>query len=274
MQSELIITVLTDNNPAEGLLCEWGLSFHIGYGGKRYLLDTGSTDAFAANALALGIDLAAVDVAVLSHAHYDHTGGTAAFLAANPKAPVYLSPSARENCWSRHGLKMKYIGLPEGILQSERMVREDGIISLDRGVWIVPHSGCCRDRKKVARKSGLFVRKGWRFVPDDFAHERSLVFRAAKGLVVLNSCSHTGPEAIIQEVEAAVPGEKVYAYIGGLHLFRLNAAEVGKTADRLAESGLEKIYTGHCTGDEAFSVLKEKLGERVELFRPGMIMEF
>lgn len=250
------VDVLIDNSAPEGLASEWGLSFHIEHKGRKYLLDTGASDAFIHNARTLGINLRDVDCAVLSHAHYDHSGGIPEFLGINSKAPLYVSPAAGENCYSRHFLRMKYIGVEKGLLESapERIVRRPGVISIGEEAWVVPHSAACS--RRTALKSGLYIRKGLRFVPDDFSHEQSLVFGTDGGLVIFNSCSHSGPDVIVEEVRAALPGRRIRAYIGGLHLFRLGEADVEEMARRLDAAGVEEIYAGHCTGDRAFALLE------------------
>ena len=89
------VTMLLDNIAADGrLAAEHGLSLHIETGKHRILFDAGQSDAFARNAEALGIDLAAVDIAFVSHGHYDHTGGIARFLELNEHAPVYVHREA------------------------------------------------------------------------------------------------------------------------------------------------------------------------------------
>lgn len=263
------ITVLSDNTACGELLGEWGLSLYIEYEGHRYLLDTGASGLFAQNARKLGIDLSSVDAAVLSHAHYDHTLGLSEFFALNPVAPVYLSADAGENCYGGKFLRRRYIGLPAGVLAdySGRFIRPLGVVEIGPGVALVPHSTPGLGR--LGRRNRLWVRKGWRYVPDDFSHEQTLVFSTASGLVLFNSCSHSGPEVVVSEVLRAFPGSRVAAYVGGLHLFRLNDAEVCGVADRLESCGVGKIYTGHCTGDKAYGILKSRFGDCVEQFCCG-----
>ena len=267
------ITVLSDNIGCGTLEGEWGLSFHIEFFGKKYLLDTGGSELFLRNAEQLGIDVSDVDCAVLSHAHYDHSQGLEAFFRVNGKADFFVSPNAAENCYAGLGFLGKYIGLPKGVLSAykDRIKTPDGVAEIDKDVFVVPHS--TPGLAKIGRKFHFYVRRGWRFVPDDFSHEQSLVFRTADGLVVLNSCSHTGPDIIMEEVERAFPGERVKAYLGGLHLFRTNEAGVRKVAAKLRESGVSRIVTGHCTGDEAFEVLHSCLGDGIEQFHCGKVIE-
>ena len=95
-----------------------------------------------------------------------------------------------------------------------------------------------------------------RIIPDDFSHEQSLVFRTEDGLVIFNSCSHSVADVVMGEVLSVFPGERVKAYIGGLHLSHKTDDEVRNTSYRILKAGISRVITGHCTGDRAFSVLK------------------
>ncbi len=267
------ITVLSDNVGSGVLKGEWGLAFHIEFGGRKYLLDTGGSGLFLVNAVNLGIDISEVDVAVLSHAHYDHSLGMETFFRANSRADFFVSPNARENCYSGSGIFRRYIGLPKGILSSyrDRIKTASGITEIDRNVFVVPHT--TEGLSMVGRKSRLYVRRGWKCIPDDFAHEQSLVFRSEDGLVVFNSCSHSGADVVMEEVRKEFPGESVKAYLGGLHLFRLSGDEVRMVAEKIRNSGICRIITGHCTGDAAYAILKSCLGNVMERFYCGMVIE-
>lgn len=267
------ITVLSDNIGYGELKGEWGLSFHIAFNGKFYLLDTGGSDLFLANAKQLGIAISDVDCAVLSHAHYDHSLGMEAFFQANTKADFFVSPNAHENCYGGLGFLSKYIGLPKGILSAykDRIKRPQGCTEIDENVFVVPHS--TEGLSKIGRKAHLYVCQGWRYNPDNFSHEQTLVMREEDGLVIFNSCSHSGADVVMEEVGRAFPGERVKAYLGGLHLFRMNGSEVKEIAEGIRKAGISRVITGHCTGDKAFSVLKSCLGDTIDQFHCGMVIE-
>ena len=74
---ELQITTLIENMPDDmgELACEHGLSLYIEFAGKRILFDTGQTGEFFSNARRLGKSIADVDYVIISHGHYDHSGG-------------------------------------------------------------------------------------------------------------------------------------------------------------------------------------------------------
>lgn len=267
------VTVLSDNIGNGSLSGEWGLSLHIEFNGKNYLLDTGGSDLFLKNAGELGVDISRVDCGILSHAHYDHSLGMDAFFRANSKACFYVSPNARENCYGGLGFLGRYIGMPKGIMAAykDRIKTPEGVAEIDRNVFVVPHS--TGGLKRIGRKSRLYVRRGLVYCPDDFSHEQSLVFRTDGGLVIFNSCSHSGADVVMDEVGKAFPGEEVIAYLGGLHLFRMNEDEVKAVAARIRKACIRRVITGHCTGDKAFAVLKDCLGDAVEQFRCGMMIE-
>ena len=267
------VTVLSDNLSINSLQSEWGLSFYIEYQGFRILYDVGGSDIFLSNAKALGIDISEVDFAVLSHAHYDHSSGMPAFFNANSKASFFVSPNAGENCYSGNILKRHYIGLPKGLLHeySSRIIAPEGVAEVAEGIFIVPHSAPGLDA--VGRKSRMYIKRGRRYVADDFSHEQSLVFRTDDGLVVFNSCSHSGADIIADEISHAFPDEKIFAYFGGLHLFKLNDREITDISGKVKSSGLKHLYTGHCTGERAFRLLKNLMDIDIRLFHCGMTVD-
>lgn len=268
------ITVLMDNNAPAGLLCEWGLSFFIEYEGKNYLLDMGGTGDFVQNADTLGIDLSTVDAAILSHAHYDHSDGMEAFFERNDHATLYIREGAGENCYGLNDEdETYYIGIKEGLLSkyADRIVYASGDTMISPGVYLIPHKTPGLDA--IGRKVGMKIRVGSGWKTDSFDHEQSLVFRTPEGLVILNSCSHGGPENILREVTETFPGEAVAAYLGGLHQYRSTAEEVHDLAQLLLEQQVAHIYTGHCTGDAAFRLLKKELKDKISQFSSGTIIK-
>ena len=111
------VTALIENTaPDAGLRCEHGLALFIEHEGWRCLLDAGASAAGLENAAALGADLSKADAAVLSHGHYDHSGGFPAFFACNGHAPLYLRPQAVEESWHiRKDGERKYLGVPPAL---------------------------------------------------------------------------------------------------------------------------------------------------------------
>lgn len=262
--------VLVDNISSEELKSEWGLSIYIEYSDKKIILDTGWTGIFKENAGTLGVDLSKIDFGVLSHAHYDHADGLETFFEANSAAKFFLQAGTKENCYRKMEPKNKYIGIKPGTLSkySDRFEYVFGKTEICPGVFLLPHS--TKGLRKVGKASDMLVKKGPFFVPDSFKHEQSLVLDTAKGLVIFNSCSHAGADNIINEVSKAFPDKSIYAMVGGFHLFEKTDEEVAAFSDRVEKTGIEHIVTGHCTGDRAFEILKERLGDKVEQLHVGL----
>jgi len=265
--------VLIDNISRDGLIAEWGLAVWIEYEGHKILLDTGTTGAFADNARRMGVSLDEAELCVISHGHYDHANGLNAFFRENDRARVYFRDTAQKHYYGIKEGKYRYIGVNREILRkhADRLEFARGNVQLLPGVWLIPHSS--PGLEKIAARSDLYVRRWMRMKADNFSHEQSLVFETEKGLVIFNSCSHAGPDNIIAEVNAAFPGKNICALIGGLHLYKLTDDEVRAFAARLRSTGVKQVFTGHCTGERAFVVLKEELGEIVEQLYTGMEIE-
>lgn len=275
------IVTLIENQTDSDLLCEHGLSFYIEYHGTSYLLDAGQSELFATNAKALGIDLAGVDKAILSHAHYDHAGGFVAFADINSKAPVFMQKAAKLQCFSEKPEGMKDIGIPAEVRRKleGRVCYVDGDCRLEDDISLIAHHA--QDLSGRGRQMHMFTQEGDNMQVDDFAHEQSLVFELPKGLMLFNSCSHGGVDLVLEEVQRAFGGRRVLAMIGGFHLMgsagpdsmRESEQEVRALASKLRSMQVDKIYTGHCTGTKAFLILKEELGDRLEVLVTGRTIE-
>ena len=237
------ITALTENTAACGLPVEHGLSLFIEQDGRALLFDMGQTDLFAQNAARLGVDLAAVDIAVLSHGHYDHGGGLRRFLELNQKAPVYLSRHAFEP----HFNGERYIGLDVSLRDSDRLIFTDGVTKIADGITLYS----CSDREKVLDSGsfGLNMEQDGKLVPDDFRHEHYLLLEENGKRVLISGCSHRG---IINIMEWFKPD----VLIGGFHFNKLPLdGALRSYAETLASYDTD-YYTCHCTGVEQFEYMK------------------
>lgn len=270
----MLVKVLIDNVSKDELVSEWGLAFYIEYEGHKILLDAGQSAGFADNAKKLGIDLKEIEYGVLSHGHYDHADGMPTFFANNEKASFYLRKGTAETCYGKKNRFFHhYNGIKKGTLETyaDRIVYVEGDYELTKGVYLIPHKTL--GLEKIAKKANLYVREHGRWYPDDFAHEQSLVFDTPKGLVIFNSCSHGGADNIINEVAATFPEKEICALIGGFHLYKASEDYIRELAKRIRGTGILKVVTGHCTGEEAYKLLKEELGDTLEQMYTGMTIE-
>lgn len=274
------MTVLIENNESpvrDDLIAEFGLSLLFELDDALVLFDTGSTGAFVDNAERLGVDLAAVDLAVLSHHHFDHGGGLARFLELNDHAPVYLRTAERTERVFRFLGKRRPIGLDLGLFDRfpDRFVEITEATEVRPGVTLLTDVGADHPRPRGNRR--LFVRGTTGERPDDFDHEMTMALKDNDGMVVVTGCSHNG---ILNMVDAAAehfPGSKIRSVIGGFHLIGLpfynsmaaSRREVEELGRSIHQRCTGPIYTGHCTGDKSFRVLKKILGDQLRPFPTG-----
>ena len=273
-------TVLIENTARDpALTAEHGLALYIRHNGHVWLLDAGASGAFAQNADALGLPLEAVQAGILSHGHYDHGGGLAAFFARNAGAPVYAMRAAGEAYSSGDGDARHEIGLPDTVLpcHAGRFVWLDGPAQPAPGVTLLPHTTSGLAAVGAARK--LYRGRGGAVLPDDFRHELTAVFETDAGLAVFNSCSHGGAQAILAEAAARFPGRPIRAYVGGLHLRGrrdgqevcvLPPGELQALAQAFRRHGVQAVYTGHCTGKAGFAALAPLLGGALRPLYAGL----
>ncbi len=274
MIQKLEMTVLVDNAASEPMIGEWGLSILIAADGRQILLDTGASGLFAQNAACLGIDLGRVDTGVLSHAHYDHADGLDTFFSLNRDAPFLVREGTRENCFGAKEGVLRYIGVRRGVLKkyAARVRYVRGVHEIADGIWLVPHRKA--DYSAIALRNELYTLGNGRRRPDDFAHEQSLVVETGRGLVVFNSCSHTGMTNILADMREMLGRCDVCAYVGGLHLYKMTDGELDELCEEIRRAPIRHIFTGHCTGEHAFAFLQARLGGRIEQFSSGFRYTF
>jgi len=275
------IIALIENQSNDKLLKEHGLCVYIEYNGISYLLDTGGSGKFLKNADKLGVSIENIDIAVLSHEHCDHSGGYAAFFKKNNRAKVYLRGIGDTPYYYKVGPIHFYVGMPRNIMKEypDKFINVQGTFKLNEGVWLISHN--TPNLEKIGQRSHLYRKITNGYEPDNFSHEQSLVFDTEKGLIVLNSCSHSGICNIIKEVKKALNGKNVYAVIGGFHLMgnlgtsscAYSKEEVIHIVKELEKQGVQQIYTGHCTGKPAFNIMKSASKGIVNYFSTGTTLE-
>lgn len=256
------VSVLIENTARDAALAaEHGLSLYIETGDKRLLFDTGATGAFADNAQKMGIDLSRVDALILSHGHYDHGGGIKAFLRCNSTAPVYLSSHAFGEHYNASG---KYIGILPELADCPRLVRVEKRLEL--APWLTVECGTDWKPQYPIEPFGLQIRKQGRLYPERFAHELYLVVREEKR-ICFSGCAHRGVENIVHWLKPEV-------LIGGFHFKQLPPGDLrlDRAAQRLLASACE-YYTCHCTGQEQYAYLKQRMGDRLHYLCTGSILD-
>lgn len=258
------IVVLLENSPScPRFLAEHGLSLYVETGGRRILFDMGQTDRFIKNAETLGIDLALVDLAVISHGHYDHGGGLSAFLAINRHAPVYIHRDAFLPHYNGAG---NFIGLDPTLRHHPRIRFTEDRAEIDENLTLLTCNGL--ERPNSLGHFGLTERVGDTFIPEDFRHEQYLLVREEENgrskRILLSGCSHKG---ILDITEWFSPD----VLVGGFHVSKMPLGNELEEVARRLNSHRTVFYTCHCTGAGQYAFLQSRM-DRLHNLACGQII--
>jgi 7,8-dihydropterin-6-yl-methyl-4-(beta-D-ribofuranosyl)aminobenzene 5'-phosphate synthase len=261
---EIGITIVVDNRAAPGLVAEHGFSAWIEVAGRRLLFDTGQ-GALAGNVERLGLDLATVDTLVLSHGHYDHTGGLPEVTARAPAVEIHAHPAVTG---PRYAIR-EGVATPIAMSLASRAALEHhpaGVRWTPRERSLLPGVGLTGP---IPRLTDLEDPGGPFFVdaegqhPDPIADDLALWMHTERGLVVVVGCSHAGLVNTLRHALAQSGASRLHAVLGGFHLGEASAARLDFTVAALQDLDPDLIVPCHCTGAVAVARLVQVLGDRV-----------
>ena len=271
----------------KGLTQDFGFSCVINYKGKMILFDSG-TDAriFEKNLKALKIDLKKIDIAIVSHGHYDHVGGFDYLFSINSKVKIYapydffsLGAPTKFPFRETEPELAKTLPKDEQYFRGEKSV--EGMITVPTGRFWKSNVEYLTAAKEVlpgvtlipttSELMGTFIKyppfeKNPQFIG---MPELSLSLATEKGEIIVSGCSHSTIENIIKETKKNRQG-KIYLVAGGFHLIPYSREYIENLAKRMHdEYDVESVAPAHCTGHLGFSVFKKEFGVNNRYFGLG-----
>lgn len=269
-----IINLVEDTAGKNSCEYEHGLSFYIETKKHKLLVDSGSTDMFIRNARRLHVDLKQVDTLILSHGHYDHSGGILPFTELNEKAVIYAQSTVNREYYNLSDNKEKYIGIDKHIVQLPQFISVDGNLEIDDELFLF--SGITGTKYPSKGNLNLKRKEGDRFVQDSFQHEQCLVITEGNKHILLSGCAHNGIVNILEHYKNLFHVEPDVV-ISGFHLMQKQPyskeeiVNIKKMSVELKNTNA-MFYTGHCTGEEAYLIMKEVMGDQLQWIHSGEIV--
>lgn len=266
-----IINLMEDRPGSPDCVWEHGLSFYVETAKHKLLMDFGASDSFLVNSKKLNIDLTKIDVCVLSHGHYDHSGGLLPFSKINSTAAIYLHPLCGGAYYNlSHGYE-KYIGIDKDILNLPQCIFTEKDTQIDEELFLF--TGITGSKFPCKGNLQLKIKEQEVFHQDTFVHEQCLVITQGEKRILMSGCAHNGIINILDryyEIFDTYPD----IVISGFHMIQKDPYSQDEIETiRTIGSELKKtnalFYTGHCTGETAYAILKEIMGEQLQPIYSG-----
>ena len=280
---EIEVLVEDTENPEKPMLwTEHGLSIlitaEVDDREVRILFDTGASGGpLVHNASLMEVDLRKVDIMVLSHGHYDHTGGLVAALKeirSKTPIPIILHPDALGRKFALKP-RLRYTGIP----CSEREVEDLGgrFLASRKPVKLADGITATGEIERVTGfektpEDYIILRNG-ELVRDIMLDDQALIMESRKGLIIITGCAHAGIINTVKHAQKIIKEEKVYALIGGFHLINASDERLTKTIEELKEISPAVIAPCHCTGEKATNKLRMNFKDEFKEVHVGSVLK-
>ncbi|MGB9619546.1 MAG: MBL fold metallo-hydrolase [Armatimonadota bacterium] len=243
------------------------MSFLVETDDGSVLFDTGQSDAWLHNLVALGREPKAIKAVAISHGHYDHTGGLAEVIREAPEAKYFAHPVCFKPKYARSTGETRYIGMPLEVVSGKTAFKLNrSAVEILTGVVL---SGEIPLRTSISFDS-RFVMGGSDPQQDTFEDEQCLIVRNGDSTAVLVGCAHRGLENNVLAAMDVAGVERIDLLAGGFHLGNASEDRMQSLAGFLKNVDVGQIACCHCTGSGAYEYLRSKLGSRVLLARAGV----
>lgn len=257
--------LMENKTDRDGFVAEHGLSVYIEAHGRKILFDTGASGLFVKNAEKLEVKLEEVEDLVISHGHYDHTGGVPAFCEINKIAPVYVHENAFYENFSLNENGERSMDSIQWT-DHERAEIEPRIVMTSGVKWITEDIAVSGTVPKIDgyEPTATFYRilNDGSVIEDNMDHEQMLVIRQPEGLYVFSGCSHRGVIPAVRYAREIFGGEKISVLVAGMHLYSADEEMRKKVVDQIIAEDIDVVMPVHCTGINAICDLKMALGDK------------
>jgi 7,8-dihydropterin-6-yl-methyl-4-(beta-D-ribofuranosyl)aminobenzene 5'-phosphate synthase len=274
----LRLTTLSENTAGmDGFLGEWGLGILVESDEVNVLFDTGQSFSIIHNAQLLGVDFSQVDKIVLSHGHFDHTGGLKHVLSQiGREIEVIGHPDIWQSKYAAsQGEEARYIGIPFSRKELEdlgarfRLTAEP--VAISASIMTSGEIPLVTDFEET--EPFLTVKDIGGFKPDGFRDDQALIIKTPPGLVVILGCAHRGIINTLYHAQKISGVKEIDTVLGGSHLVNASEERIWRTVAALKELEVKRLGACHCTGMAASAIMAQEFGDRFFANNAGTVLE-
>ena len=219
------------------------------------------------------IDLSTADAVVLSHGHYDHTGGLPRILDDLPGATLYFHPRAfefkvgRKNDGTTSDIGSPIRSVDQLRSHVSKVVLTTGPTELAEGIWV---TGEIPRHNDFEHPESYFFLDEACTRPDPLVDDQALYFESPQGTVVLAGCAHAGLINTLDYISQLTDARPIHAVLGGFHLYGASDERISRTIDALQFHNVQRIAPAHCTGLPATTKILAAFPDRFLTLATGM----
>lgn len=273
------VTILCENSVGAPLdvIAEHGFSCFVETDQGNYLFDTGQGHTILHNSLALEKDLRSIKAVMISHGHYDHTGGLPTVLKLRGPVDIYGHTEIfSRRIWAKGDVK-RDIGIPyrRHYLESlgARFKLDSHMVEIGPGVYLTGEIPRQSTFEKDDPHMTLILDDGRQVRPDPVLDDLSMIVETDRGLIIILGCAHAGMINILHYAVKRLNRKRIFAVIGGTHLGFSTDRQFEETLEVIDSYHIERIGVSHCTGLERASHMHSRLGQRFFFGTVGTVLE-
>ncbi|MDD5483271.1 MAG: MBL fold metallo-hydrolase [Kiritimatiellae bacterium] len=272
-----ITTLVEDTAGGRGLLAEHGLAFWIELGARKIFFDTGQGLVLPSNACQLNILREEAGDVIISHGHYDHTGGLGEILRLAGKRRVYMHPAALMPKYARNtDNSSRAIGLPPPLNEKQIRVRSELVftekpVEIGEGLFLTGPVPRQNDFEDVG---GPYFTDPACLQPDALADDQSAFIDTPDGTVVILGCAHAGVVNTLNYIRELTGHHRIHTVLGGMHLLSAGPKRMARTLAEFRRLDIKRLIPCHCTGFAATAQLRHEFRDKCAPCPVGTVLDW